>query len=91
MTKEVFEQLCDIMGKIGGPCVFLHHDKPYILFDLRTFRTLVDTLGTTQGLTPSASPDSINREIALISEKEKTQGFDSSFEYDTIDPLSASV
>ncbi|MBI2645200.1 hypothetical protein HYW94_03460 [Candidatus Uhrbacteria bacterium] len=90
MTKEVFEQLCDIIGKIGGPCVFLYHEKPYILFDLRAFRTLVDTLGTTSGLTVSAPTDTINREIALILEKEKTKGFDNSPEYDTLDPFNAS-
>jgi hypothetical protein len=87
MTKEIFEQLCDVIGKIGGPCVFLHHEKPYILFDLRTFRALVDTLGTTHTLTASAPADTINREIAMILEKDKTEGFDNSSEYDTIDPL----
>lgn len=89
MTREVFEQLCDVMGKIGGPCVFLHQEKPYIIFDLRTFRALVDTLGTTTTLTPSSPTDTINREIALILEKEKTVIFDSSPEYDIIDPLNA--
>ena len=87
MTKETFEQLCDIMTKIGGPCVFLHQEKPYILFDLRTFRALVDTLGTTGRLTQSTSVDTMNREIAFLLEKEKTETFDTSGEYDTIDPL----
>lgn len=91
MTKEIFEQLCDVIAKIGGPCVFLHNEKPYILFDLRNFRTLVDTLGTTHGLTSSVPADTINREIELLLEKEKTEVFDSSPEYDIIDPLHASV
>ncbi len=91
MTKEIFEQLCGIIEKIGGPCVFLHHEKPYIIFDLRNFRTIVDTLGTTNGLTSSAPADTINREIALLLEKEKTEVFDSSTEYDIIDPLNTSI